>query len=126
MSIYEVCAVGILATAALMVLKDSGSRHTKTVVIILGVMLMGRAVLGLGEVVKLADEISDGGRTPYVKTLLKAAGIAYLVDLAAGLCRDAGESSVAEYVELAGKSELMLLSLPIITDLLELSFGMLE
>ena len=61
---------------------------------------------------------------PYGKTfcpiIFKVLAVAYITDLTAQLCRDAGESAVGGKVELAGKILIFYLALPILTAILEL------
>ena len=127
MSIGEICAVGVIASAAVMLLRDSGTPHPEAIVLILGVIVVGRAVAGLGVVVAFVSEISeDSTVSSYVTLMLKAAGIAYVADFASGICRDSGSSSVGEYVNIAAKTEILLLSIPVVRELLALSLGMLS
>ncbi len=51
--------------------------------------------------------------------LLKALGIAFLTETAASLCRDSGETSLAGWVETAGKLEILLLSFPLIRTVMD-------
>ena len=55
---------------------------------------------------------------PNAEFLLKALGIAVLTQCCAELCRESGESGVANGVELAGKVEILLLALPLIAEIL--------
>ncbi len=127
MSIFQICALGIIAVFAVILLRDSGAPHPESIVIILGIIVFVRIADSVAGIVEFVFNISEGtGVADYVKVLVKAAGIAYIVDFAAGLCRDAGECSVAAYVEMAGRCEIVLLTLPIAKELLEISFGMLN
>jgi stage III sporulation protein AD len=56
----------------------------------------------------------------YINILLKIVGIAYIAEFGAEVCKDAGESSVASKIELAGKVTIVILAVPIITSLLDL------
>ncbi len=58
------------------------------------------------------------GIAPYAEFLFKALGIAVLTQCCAELCRESGESGAATGVELAGKVEILLVSLPLINELL--------
>ena len=51
---------------------------------------------------------------------LKCTGIALLTELCAALCRDAGQSALANAVELCGSALVIVLSLPLLTALLAL------
>ena len=53
-------------------------------------------------------------------TLLKAVGICFITQLACDLCRDAGENAIASRVETAGKAAILLISLPLFEQVLEL------
>lgn len=50
--------------------------------------------------------------------LLKAVGMTILGQLAAALCKDAGESALAYTVQLAAKVGVLAVSLPLLTQLL--------
>jgi stage III sporulation protein AD len=53
--------------------------------------------------------------------LIKALGIAFLTEFTSGICRDSGESTLATWVEAAGKLEILLLSLPLIQSVISLA-----
>ena len=67
---------------------------------------------------------------PYGKTffpvIFKVLAVAYISDLTAQLCRDAGESAVGGKVELAGKVIIFYLALPILSAILELIGTLLQ
>ena len=52
-----------------------------------------------------------------VQTMLRVTGIALLAQLGAQICRDADASSLAQKVELAGKSMILCAVLPLLGDL---------
>ena len=51
--------------------------------------------------------------------MLKALGICYLTQIASQTCIDSGYGSMANKIELAGKLTIVLLALPMFTNLLE-------
>lgn len=57
--------------------------------------------------------------TVYFKVALKALGIAYITGFAADVCRDFGQSSLASKAEFAGKCAVFVLSVPLITSILD-------
>ena len=127
MSIIQIGALGILCVIAIILLRDSGAPHPESIVLLFAVAVLFRVFDVVAQIITFILQISDGTEASgYVKVLIKAAGIAYIVDFASGLCRDAGEGSVASYVELAGKCEIVLLSLPVAGELIEISLGMLN
>lgn len=64
---------------------------------------------------------SDSLLEPYAGTLLKALGVGLITQTTAEVCRDSGETAVAGKVELLGKAEIMLLSLPLLRELLSVA-----
>ena len=62
----------------------------------------------------------------YLKSVLKITGIAYLVQFASNICRDAGESALSAKVELAGRAMIVTLSVPVLLEILEMLKGLLQ
>lgn len=57
--------------------------------------------------------------------VLKIVGVGYLTEFSANLCTDVGGSSVADKIVFAGKIFILFMSLPIISNLLEIIMGLL-
>lgn len=57
-------------------------------------------------------------------TLLKALGACWLAQFAADACRDAGEGALASKVELAGKTAVLLLILPLFAEVANLALDL--
>ena len=51
-------------------------------------------------------------------SILKILGVGYLTEFASGICVDSGNASIGDKIVLAGKVLIVVLSLPIITSLL--------
>ncbi len=69
--------------------------------------------------------LSTGVDQKYFTILLKAIGIGYLVEFASGVCRDSGNSSIADKVVFAGKLAILSLAVPIIESIFTLISGIL-
>lgn len=70
-------------------------------------------------VVKLADRVAVGAVTQGVGVLMRALAVAFLTHVCASVCRDCGEATLASYVEMAGKAEMLILALPLIENILD-------
>ncbi len=57
--------------------------------------------------------------------LIKIIGVGYITEFSANLCLDSGNSSMASKILLAGKLVIFVMSIPIITTLLELIVGLM-
>lgn len=88
-------------------------------------------ILGLStEVVAAVTEITAVAEISVLPSdtwgiLLRALGLAFLTECAAAVCRDCGEGTLATWVELGGKLEILLLSFPLIRTVLEAVSGLL-
>ena len=73
---------------------------------------------GVRETVAFASSLNAaaGG-----EVILRALGIAWMASAAGELCRASGENSLAGYVEGVGRVELLVLSLPLLRELLSLA-----
>lgn len=59
------------------------------------------------------------GQSDLTGIILKALGICIVAELGSQCCRDAGEATIAAKVELAAKTALVLMCMPVFTQLLE-------
>lgn len=59
------------------------------------------------------------GNQQYLGTLLKIVGITYICEFSAGICKDAGFSSLAGQIEVLGKFTVMFTGLPILMAVIE-------
>lgn len=60
-----------------------------------------------------------------ISLILKVIGIGYLCEFASNLCNDAGNSLIAERITFAGKVCILILSLPIVVNLLNIIIELL-
>lgn len=60
----------------------------------------------------------------YFTILIKIIGITYIAEFCSDICKDAGYSTVAGQISMAGKLTVLGISMPIITTLLELIAGL--
>ena len=51
--------------------------------------------------------------------LIKITGIAFLTEFAVSICKDSGETAIANKVDMGGKVVIISMSIPIIASLLE-------
>lgn len=65
--------------------------------------------------------VEDSALSSYAVILMKALGIGYMTVITEGICREAGEGTIALGVELAGRTQIILLSVPLITSLTEIA-----
>ncbi len=89
--------------------------------IVCAIVIFGLMMEKLGTIINVMRELVERSGVNYFffSTILKIVGVAYLGDLAAAICQDAGESAIAKKVEFAAKVIVAVLAIPIMVAILE-------
>lgn len=119
MSVYALLGAAVLCAVAALVLRESKSGLAAVAALFAGALLLGAAAERYAPVVRELLSLASGGAfSSYAGVFLRALGAALLAELAASVCRDLGETSLAAKAELIGKAEILLLSLPLARELI--------
>ena len=127
MTLIKICMLAFMGIAIAMVVKQWKGELLPLVrvgmLLLLATVLIANAtpLLEYLRTLTATDTVSE-----HASLLLRGLGIALLTQIAAQICRECGESSIAEGVELAGKLELLLLCIPLMNELLTLSRELLS
>lgn len=121
-ALFNVPSAAVLLLSLALILRETGWRGAR-LFSVLGVLLILTYSLGrIGEGVDgLLGAVSALGATEAVRFALLVLGSGYLFGTVSDLCREAGESGLGEAVELAGRAELILLSLPKLGEILKIA-----
>ncbi len=81
----------------------------------------------IAQVIDLLERLAEKGGVDagYLGGVLKIVGVAYVAEFGAQVARDAGEGTLANKVELAGKVAILVLAIPIIMAVLDLILKLL-
>lgn len=122
MDIFKILALAILTCIATIIVRQVKPDFASIVAIAGGVVILLFVLNYLGDVLAVFQNIiNKTGLSPTLfSTILKIVGIGYLTEFTANLCNDSGNSSLATKVGLAGKIIILFVSLPIITNLIEI------
>ena len=117
-------AAGLCVIAALLGLVLRRGSPEVTLLLALAAAAAVLLALGqpLGELLAFLDSLTarTGVSPDLFRPLYKIVGIALVVKVGTGLCRDAGESVLASVLELAGTVCALLVALPLLRAVLEL------
>ena len=83
----------------------------------ISVMLIGVSLSICTPIIEFLNNMAEQGSKNHMTTLLKSVGISLVVSTASDICRDSGENALASKVELVGKCEILLLSLPLLKEI---------
>lgn len=128
MDIFKIIGIGLVGGILSMTVKQYKKEYavlvglvTVTVILFMTLDTLGDAIYS----VRLITEQS-GVDTRYFTAVMKVVGVAYVTQYGAEILRDGGEGAVALKVELAGKVFILGLTLPIITEFLEVCINALS
>ncbi len=123
MEIIAVVGLGVVAAFLSVVLRQYKSEYSLFVSLMAGILLLTFLMENIAPLLEEMGELlrSAGLEEDYLEILLKSLGVCFLVQLSSDACRDAGESAIAAKIEAAGKMAVLLLSLPLFTQILSVA-----
>ncbi len=112
--------LALLALSVTLLVKAWKSELLPLLRIALSLLFAGAALGASAPLVAYLKELTgQEGVAQYATVLLKALGISVLTQCCSELCRECGESGIAEGVELVGKTEILLLCLPLMGEIIK-------
>lgn len=123
MDLFWKTSAGVLIAAVLIIAIE---KQEKDFALLLAMMVSAMAALvGLSflkPVIAFLYELEELGdlQSGVLNILLKATGIALVSELGASICRDSGNTSLAQAVKLMGIMAMLSFSLPVLETLMEL------
>ena len=117
----------VVGSLLVMQLKNLKAEYGQILLMALGLLLLYIGADRLTSITTLFQKLTDmiEVQKTYVAILLKMVGIAYICEFASNLCKDAGCQTIAGEVEMLGKLSILLVSLPVMTALVETITGLL-
>ena len=127
MNIYQIVATGIIATVLALAIKKQSPELSLMISIITSILIFIMIIPRISAVLEILDNLAQSvsANLPYISSVLKVIGVAYIAQFGAQICSDCGESAIASKIELAGKIIIMTISAPILMTLLNLVVTML-
>ena len=118
MQSWQLFGAGVLTVIAAVVVKQLRADMVLPIRLAGGIVLLGAVIAMSAPVYSYVDSlVNSTGLAEYADILIKALGIAILTHISSEICKDCGEGTVASALELAGKCEILLLSLPLISSI---------
>ena len=120
--LIKILGIGIIALVIVVILKQYKPEYAIYVSIIAGILILFMAVEKLSGIINLLQAISDKTyiNKQFLGIILKITGIAIISEFAVSICEDAGEKAIATKIEMGSKVIIIVMSIPIISSLLEL------
>ena len=127
MELIGIMAVSLTAAFSALALKkytpETAAVLAAAAGIVILTLILGRVTPILNEIKSYAD--SAGVSSGHISVLIKTIGICFLCRFTSDACRDAGQSSLAAKVELAGKISVLLTALPLFQTIVSTAAGLI-
>ncbi len=122
MDIFQIVAVGIVASVIAIMVKEYKPELAMQISIVTGLIIFIAVLNKLSLVLTVLKFYSVKAEIDimYFTIILKVISIAYITEFGAQICKDSGEVSIGNKVEFAGKVMIMVLAIPIYAALFDI------
>lgn len=117
----KILAVGLITAVAYILVKQTKPEIAMIISVAGSVLLITMTISALGDVFSSFYDIFTvtGIEFELLAPLIKIIAIGYLAEFGSNICQDAGASSVADKILFSAKIIILLISLPIITSVID-------
>ena len=115
----EILGLAVLASVLVLLFRQWGNGVLSTVIAVIAVTVAaGSMLLRVRAVFEGINAYLSLGISRYIPFFGKVLGVAWLAQISSDLCKEMGNATLAGYVEMIGRAEILLLSLPILEEVL--------
>ena len=126
MEVVKIVGVAIFAVIMIIILKSYRPEMALILSIVTGIGIMLYAIYKMTPVVNVLNDLvnKSGINTEFLMIIIKVIGIAYIVEFGKNICVDAGQTSIATKLEMAGKVIIVVLTIPLSSSLVNVLTGL--
>lgn len=123
MEIFKILLICFMAAGLAVLLKAYKGEYSLIIAVAAGATVLITVIGALSSAMSgIYSAFSNAGiDISYLSVVFKAVGVGYLTQFIADTCRDAGQTAIASGAELAGRCAIFLLSLPLLSNILEIA-----
>lgn len=122
MTLFKIVGFGIIAVSLIIILKNQRPEIALMCIVASSVIILLFVFDELKNIIDLINSLMANSSidSTYIKIILKVIGITYIIEFGKDICKDAGESAIANKIELAGKVIIVSLSIPVVASLVDI------
>ena len=125
MTLLQILGLAVLSSMLLLLLSEKAAGFRPLLLAAAGVLLLMWFVFRISPAFQLlGGYLQEYSMGESGGLLLKALAVGYLTELGGDTCRDLGAEGIAKKLELCGRAELLLLSLPALSELLTVALSL--
>ena len=122
MDIIKIIGIGLTSLIIIVIVKQYRPEFVLYVSLAAGILILVMIMEKINSIISLLTTLSNKTaiNNEFLVLLIKITGIAFLTEFTVSICKDTGETAIANKVDLGGKVLIISMSIPIISSLLEL------
>lgn len=127
MEIFKIIGIGLATMIAVLIVRQVKPEIAVVIGLAGGITIIIMLVDSLTSILSVFETLvsKTGLSEGLFGAVLKIIGVGYLTEFAANLCNDAGSSSIADKILLAGKIIILVVALPVVSNLIDIIVGLL-
>lgn len=127
MKLSAIAGLCISAAVICRIFDKTGREYGVMITAAAAVIITSLSVLALSPLVDFINTLYGkiGADEQYINILYKSAGVCFLTGLAAGICRDSGENTLAVQAETAGRIAMAVMALPLLEKIADIAAGLI-
>ena len=121
MEVMKIIGIGFITLLITITLKEYKKEYAVYSSLIGGAIILIFSLDKIKEIINFINNISQNSNynNEFIVLLIKITGISILTEYAISICRDTGESSIANKIDFGGKVIIITMSIPVISTTLE-------
>lgn len=121
MDIIKIIGIAFVTLIIVIILKQYKPEFAMYASILGGAIILLISLSKIDGIINLIQNIASKTAIngQFLGIILKITGIAFLTEFAVSICKDSGETAIANKVDIGGKVIIIAISIPIISALLE-------
>lgn len=125
--ILQIIGIGLVASFLAIIVKEQKPNIAFLLTVFTGCAIFVFLIDQIYAIIQMIERLAlnSNVNTVYVETILKIIGIAYIVEFASQITKDAGQNSISSKIEMAGKIMILAMAVPILTVLIEMILKMI-
>ena len=127
MEIIKIIGIALIALVIIIMLKQYRPEFAVYISVGAGVLIFSLIASKLAGIIEVVKSLANKTNINYdfILLLLKITGIAILTEFAVSICKDSGETAIANKVDFGGKVLILSMSVPILTSLVQIVVNIL-
>ena len=122
MEVFRIIGIGVITAIAALIVKQIKPEISVVIIITGGILMILTMVESLTGIFDVFNSLIEktGLAKGLFSVVLKIVGVGYISEFSANLCYDAGVSSIADKILFGGKILILALSMPIVSNIIEI------